>query len=118
MAMLDQAEWLLALLVAMTSVIAPCLHLSILLWLLLPLRLGRKPFWVGWGFRLLYANQGWMMLEVFFLSLLVSAVKLSDSAQLLPGWSLLALVVLMLVMSAIQLLFDPDAYWRTVAQCR
>jgi paraquat-inducible protein A len=117
-AMLDQEAWLLAILVAMTSFVAPFFHLAMLLWLFLPLRFERKPPFVGWAFRLLYANQGWMMLEVFFLSLLVTAVKLADSAQLLPGWSLLAFVALMLVMSAIQLLFDPDVYWRAVEECR
>lgn len=117
-AMLDQDEWLLALLVAMTTFIAPLVHLSAMLWLLLPLRFGRVPVFVGWVFRLFYANQGWVMLEVFFLSLLVTAVKLTDIAQLLPDWSLLAFIALMLVMSAMRLLFDADVYWRAVHKCR
>jgi len=117
-AMLDQDQWLLALLVAMTTLIAPLLQLSTMLWLLLPVQIGRRPPFVGWVFRLMHANQGWIMLEVFFLSLLVTAVKLTDMAKLLPGWSLLAFVALMLVMSAMRLLFDSDVYWRAIKKCR
>lgn len=116
--MFAQDQWLLALLVAMTTLVAPLLQLGTMIWLLLPIQLGRRPPLVGWVFRLLQANQGWIMLEVFFLSLLVTAVKLSDTAQLLPGWSLLAFMTLMLVMSAMRLLFDSDVYWRAVAKCR
>jgi paraquat-inducible protein A len=77
--MLDQQEWLLALLVAMTSFVAPLLHLGAMFWLLVPIQLGKRPVLSGWVFRFLHANKGWLMLEVFFLSLLVTAVKLSDT---------------------------------------
>lgn len=117
-AMLDQDEWLLAMLVAMTTLVSPVLQLSMMIWLLVPVLLGKPPLLVGWVFRVFHANQAWLMLEVFFLGLLVTAVKLTDMAQVVPGWSLLAFVGLMLVMSAQAILFDADVYWRAVDKCR
>lgn len=117
LAMLEQQEWLLAMLVAMTTVVAPAVQLGALLWLLMPIAQGRKPLAVGWVFRVFHLNQGWLMLDVFFLGLLVTAVKLSDMAQVIPGWSLLAFIGLMLTMSAIAIVFDIDAYWQAVDAC-
>jgi len=116
-AMIDQQEWLLAMLVAMTTVVAPVLHLGAMLYLLIPVVNRKRPWAVGWVFRALHANQGWLMLEVFFLSVLVTAVKLSDMAQVTPGWSLFSFMALMLVMTAVSILFDADVYWRAVDLC-
>jgi paraquat-inducible protein A len=118
LAMLDQREFLLALLVAMTTLVAPLLQLGVMLWLLVPVLMGKRPLLVGWVFRLFHANREWMMLEVFFLGLIVTSVKLTDMAQVMPGWSLLAFVGLMLVMTASAILFDADSYWRVLDKCR
>lgn len=117
-ALLAQQEWLLAMLVAMTTLVAPAVQLLIMLWLLVPVHLGRRPWGVGWMFRVLHANQVWIMLEVFFLGVLVTAVKLADMASVIPGGSLASFIGLMLVMSAVSVLLEPDVYWRAVDKCR
>ncbi|MCH9741815.1 MAG: paraquat-inducible protein A [Proteobacteria bacterium] len=115
--MLHQGEILLTLLFAMTTIVAPMLQLGIMLWLILPLAWRKRPWALGWLFRLFRDNEQWMMLEVFFLGVLVTSVKLSAMAQVVPGWSLLAFIGLMLTIAAIQIAFDVDGYWREVTQC-
>ena len=118
-AMLAQGEWLLAMLIGFTTVLAPALQLMLMLWLIAPVHLAlRRPWLVGWAFRLLQINRGWLMLDIFFLGLLVSAVKLSQMADMMIGWSLLALVGLMIVLAWIRVIFDVDVYWRALALCR
>jgi paraquat-inducible protein A len=114
--MFQEREWLLALLIGLTTILAPLLHLSGLLWLLLPITQGKVPYAVGWVFRSVLWNHTWLMLDVFFLGVLITAVKLADTAQIIPSWSLLSLFGLIVVMSVTQMLFDADHYWRRVAQ--
>lgn len=116
--MLNQGEILLTLLFAMTTMVAPILQLGIVLWLVLPLMWHKRPWALGWLFRLFRDNEQWMMLEVFFLGVLVTSVKLSAMAEVIPGWSLLSFIGLMLTMAAIQIAFDIDGYWQEIAQCR
>ena len=87
-------------LVLLTTILAPLLHLSALLYVLLPLKLGVRAPFAALCFRWLHKIQAWSMMEVFMLGVLVSLVKLAGMAQIVPGIALWAFVALIPVMAA------------------
>lgn len=97
-------------LVLTTTILLPLTELMILLYLLVPLRQGRLPARFGLCLRVIQAIRPWGMIEVFLLGVLVSLVKLSNTASILPGvalWAFAALTVLL----AVILMFDPRHLW-------
>lgn len=109
---------LLAILVLVTSIIAPLLYLSSLLYVFLPLRLNRAP-WAGTRvFRSLHRLQPWSMVEVFMLGVLVSLVKLADMAEILPGIALWAFTLLIPVLAGTAAALDPEAVWSRLEALR
>lgn len=101
-----------ALLVLATTIVTPLLELGAILWLTLPLHLGRRPPGFALVFRALHLAEPWAMLEVFFLGMLVSLVKLSHLAGVIPGPALWCFGALMLVMAALSAALDPRRLWR------
>ncbi|WP_295455561.1 paraquat-inducible protein A [uncultured Thiodictyon sp.] len=110
----DQGKWEIALVVAFTSVLAPGLQLSLLLVVLIPLSRGRMPTWLPTLFRHVRTLAPWGMMDVFMLGILVSVVKLSQMATIVPGVSLFAFAALILVLAAAQAVLDPDLVWSRV----
>ena len=96
-----QGRTLVALLVVVTTILVPALQLALLLYALVPLRLGRMPPAAAPVFRLLVHLAPWSMMEVFLLGTLVTLVKLRDVATVVPGASLWAFAILMLLFAAI-----------------
>jgi paraquat-inducible protein A len=93
----------LALLVLVTTLLAPAIQIaSILALLLCPrLRCGQHQF--ARLFRLVQAIRDWGMIDVLMLGILVSLVKLAALATVVPGvalWSLAALLVLLTALSS------------------
>ena len=103
---------LIALVLLATTVLMPLVELSALAWLLLPLRGGRRPPGFVALFRALQLAHPWAMVEVFILGVLVSLVKLSHLADVLPGPAIWCFGALMLVLTALSSLFDPRALWQ------
>lgn len=110
-ALWNQGMQLVAGLVGFTTLLAPCLELSILIYLLLPLRLGRTPRGMPLILRALDAVQPWGLVEVFMLGLLVSLVKLEMYAKVVPGVALWAYGCLILAFTAMAAAFDPHEIW-------
>ena len=106
----------LSVLVAITAIAAPAVHLGTLVWLILPLRLRRRPPLLPHVFRVMRRIQPWSMMEVFLLGILVSVVKLADMADIVPGLALYSFAVLILVLAAANAALDPRAIWRTAAE--
>lgn len=106
-----QGKQEIAALVFLTIVLAPFAQLSLLLYVLAPLRAGFVPPRLPEAFRLLRHAQTWSMLEVFMIGILVAITKLMDMAQIVPGLALWSFVGLMLALSAAAACFDPDAVW-------
>jgi paraquat-inducible protein A len=100
-------------LVFLTSIGFPALEILGLLYVLLPLHLGRRPArHFGRVFRTILAIGPWGMLEVYMLGVLVAIVKLSEMATITPGvafWSFCALIV---TTTAARGTLDPDAVWK------
>jgi len=110
-ALYGQGMQALALLVLMTTVIIPFLQLSGMLYVLLMIqKLPVAPRLMG-VFRHMQHLKPWSMTEVFMLGILVSIVKLSDMAQIIPGPALYAFMGLIFVLSAAVAVLDPDIVW-------
>jgi len=105
----------LAALVMLTTMIMPALQLLALIYLVLPLRMGRAPLHFALVFRTMNAVQPWGMVEVLMLGVLVSLVKLAALAHVVPGIALWAFGALMMLMAAIAATFDPRALWAKMA---
>jgi len=92
----EQGRGLVALLVLLTTIVLPALEIACMLYLLIPLWLGRVAPNTPAVFRLVLAIHPWGMMEIFLLGVLVTLVKLNDFATIIPGvslWSFCALIV-------------------------
>lgn len=110
----DQGQWMLAVLVFLTSLLFPLLRLLGLLYVLLPLHLRRSPPLLGPMFRLTQAFSPWSMAEIFLLGALVAAVKLGDMASILPGAAAYAFAGLILTSAWIGFKLEPQLIWDRV----
>ena len=104
----------IAALVGLTIVAAPAAQIGLLLWLLIPLRVGRVPWRLPAAFRLLRHVQPWSMMEVFLIGILVAITKLMGMATIVPGLALWSFVALMLVLAGANASFDPESVWERV----
>lgn len=114
----EAGTWEIALLVAFTSLVAPLLQITLLLYVLLPVHWGRVPWKMAPAFRLLRRVQPWSMMEVFLIGILVAVTKLMDMAEVVPGPSLFAFVTLILVLAGAMSSFDPEAVWERLEASR
>jgi paraquat-inducible protein A len=99
-----------ALVAATTVFLFPLLQLGLYIWIVLPLRLGQLPPGFVSAMHGLRLIRPWSMVEVFFISVLVSVVKLSGMAavQVGPGlWGFAALTLLLTALGA----FDLRELW-------
>jgi len=110
-ALLNQDLPAVALLVFVTAVLAPAVEVAVMLYLLLPLRFGRVPAGFAAILPLAQEVKRWNMVEVFMLGLLVSLVKLSGFASVVPDLALWSFGGLTLLMTAVAASFDPHEIW-------
>ncbi|HEY4353186.1 MAG TPA: PqiA/YebS family transporter subunit [Paraburkholderia sp.] len=103
--------WPLAVLIFVTTLLMPMLQAAGIVWLLLPLRLGRRPYRADVVFRMLHVAQSWGMTEVLILGLLVALVKLAHIASVVPDIALWSFGALMLLLAAAAAAFDPRDLW-------
>jgi paraquat-inducible protein A len=108
----DEGMPALAVLVGITTVVAPVFELMAFFWLYLPLNFGQRPPGFAPVFLVLRSVHPWGMVEVFMLGVLVSLVKLAHFAEVIPGIGIWAMAALMLVMTAIAAAFDARALWQ------
>jgi paraquat-inducible protein A len=105
-------------LVFLTTVIAPLLQIVTLLYLLVPLRQGRRASGHNGVFRLLNHVRPWSFMEVFMLGALVALVRLSNFAHVVPGIALWSCALLMLCLSALTSVTSPEQLWRWAERSR
>jgi paraquat-inducible protein A len=101
----------IAALVFVTAIAMPALELMALTYVLLPLRMGRVPPYYVYVLRMLQVARPWNMVEIFMLGVLVSVVKLADTASIVVGNAAWALAALMMVMAAVSTTLDARALW-------
>ena len=108
----DKEMAVVAVLVGVTTLLVPSIELATFFWLCWPVYRGWRPVGFALVFRALRAVQPWGMVEVFMLGVLVSLVKLSHLAEVLPGPGLWAFAALMLVTASLTAAFDARALWQ------
>lgn len=101
----------IALLVLFTTVIAPLVHLTALLYVLLPLKFRVRAPSAPLVFRTLHGVQLWSMMEVFLIGILVSLTKLADMANIVPGIALWSFAALIPIVAAANASLDPHWVW-------
>ena len=105
-------KFAIAAVVFFTAVLVPVLQLSAEFYVFLPLFLNRRPRELSKVFRWIQRLQPWAMIEVFMLGILVSIVKLSQLATIVPGVALWAFALLIVVLAALSAVMDPAEVWR------
>ncbi len=110
-ALLRDGRPVVAVVVFVTTVLAPALHLSALLYVTLPVRARRPPRYLTQAYRLLNIVKPWGMMEIFMLGILVSVVKLAALADIVVGTGLWAFAGLIVVLAATSASFDEEAMW-------
>ncbi|MDR5837389.1 paraquat-inducible protein A [Caballeronia sp. LZ034LL] len=106
--------WPLAALIFFTTILMPALQAIGMVWLLLPLFLGRVPWRADTVFRLLRVAREWGMTEVLMLGLLVALVKLAHIASVVTGPALWSLAALMALLVAASSAWDERAMWMRI----
>ena len=110
----QQDMFIIASLVLFTVVIVPAFHLLAMLYILTPLSLNLTPRFLAPAFRLYYMLKPWGMLEIFLLGILVSAIKLTKMATIIPGVALYAFFALIFVFSAMTVTLDSHLIWKKI----
>jgi len=103
-----------AVLVLLTTVVAPALQIGFMLTIVVAARRARVPRWVGTLLRHHPTATTWSMLEVMMLGVLVALVKIADYATVIPGLAMYALGVLIFLLAAMQSAFDAREVWQRI----
>ncbi|WP_233857378.1 paraquat-inducible protein A [Paraburkholderia sp. HD33-4] len=106
-----EGMWPIAGLVFVTTLFMPALNIAAMIYLLLPLHLGRIPQRPEQALRLLRHVAPWGMIEVLVLAMLVALVKLQHIADVVPGVGIGAFGAVMVLLAAATAAFSPRAIW-------
>jgi paraquat-inducible protein A len=109
-ALWSEGRILVALLVGVTALVVPLVDLGLMLVVLTAAVSGRPTHRSARLLRLVQSLRPWGMIEIFMLGILVSLVKLSHLAQVVPGvalWAFCALTVLF----AVVISWDLKSLW-------
>ena len=99
------------LMVFLTGILFPFLSIAGMLYILLPMRFGYRPWRTAPVYRMVKTITPWSMLAVLMLGILIAIVKLRDLATIIPGASLYAFVGLMVVATAANANLDTFLIW-------
>ena len=110
----NQGKWEIAILVLLTSIVAPLLQLLLHLYVFLPLKFNRIPWNMAKVFRFTQGLTPWSMMEVFLIGIIVAIVKLVGMAQIIPGLALWAFVLLIVTLAAAAANMDSRIVWDRV----
>ena len=103
-------------LVFVTTILIPAVEMSLMLYVLLPLKLGRLPGELASILRILQSVRPWSMTQVFILGVLVALVKLTHLAHVVPGIALWAFGGLILSLTAAVANFNTHELWNLVTE--
>ena len=98
----------LSILVLLTSIVMPLLHISLIGLVLVSLGLGLGGYRVALGIRLIHWFGNWAMPGIYLIGALVAAVKIGQLATLHAGPGLYALAAMILVWVSITASTDTD----------
>lgn len=110
-ALYDQGFQGLAVVVLITTLLAPAAMIVGLLFLLVPLGRNRIPRYLPSLCRVIEHIQPWAMLEVYLLGVIVSVIKLSQMAEIVLGPACYAFCALIVTLTAALGTFDSRVVW-------
>jgi paraquat-inducible protein A len=105
-----------AALVFVTTILIPAMEMSLMLYVLLPLKLGKMPQGLAQTLRVLQSVRPWSMTQVFILGVLVALVKLQHLAHVVPGIALWSFGGLILTLTAAIASFNTHELWNMVRE--
>jgi paraquat-inducible protein A len=108
----QQGMWIVAGVVLLTTIVMPLLELTGMLFVLVPLKLRRRPWKLALLFRTIRTLRPWGMMEVFMIGILVAVVKLVKMASIIPGTALYAFLALIFILAASAAALDPHIVWK------
>ena len=108
--LIDGDRTLIAVMVAIVTIVFPFIEMMALIYLLMPLRLGRKPAGFDLILRTIQAVRPWGMIEVFMLGVLITIVKMTSLARVIPEIAMFAFGALTFLIAAL-VTFDPRDLW-------
>ncbi|MCL1089107.1 paraquat-inducible protein A [Shewanella profunda] len=103
---------MVAILVLLSTTVLPLIELAGLVWMALPLRLGKRPPGFSWVFRVLHMAHPWAMIEVFIMGLLVALVKLTNVADVFAGAAAWCFGCVMLLLAILHTIVEPRDLWQ------
>jgi paraquat-inducible protein A len=105
-----------AALVFVTTILLPALEMTLMLYVLLPLKLGQVPQGLAPILRVLQSVRPWSMTQVFILGVLVALVKLQHLAHVVPGIALWSFGGLILLLTGAVASFNNHELWNMVKE--
>lgn len=106
-----EGMYFLAAIVAFTTIVTPAVLLTGLLYLLVPLRMGRRLPGSERVLGVLIALMPWNMVEIFMIGIIVAGIKLHKMAALVPGISVWSFMALIIVLACITFAIEPRVLW-------
>jgi paraquat-inducible protein A len=110
----SQGNGTIALLVLVTTIVAPAFQLVLLLYILFPLYLGRIPARLALALHMLERIQPWSMMEVFLIGILVALVKLGDMGSIITGLGIWSFGLLIFILAGAGACMDNRLIWSNV----
>lgn len=111
-------RYAVAVLVFVTTVIAPALQIGLLVYVLAPIHFHRPAPFAVTAFRWVERCRPWSMMEVFLIGIFVAVVKLSDMAEIVPGIALWAFGLLIPLLAGGTAFLDAELVWRKIGDLR
>jgi paraquat-inducible protein A len=105
-----------AALVFITTILIPAVELSLMLYVLLPLKMGQVPQGLAPILRVLQSVRPWSMTQVFILGVLVALVKLVHLAHVVPGIALWSFGGLIILLTGAVASFNMHELWNMVRE--
>jgi len=106
----------LGILVFMSTILFPAVEIAAMLYMLGALERGFVPRLLPVMFRAVEAVRPWGMIQVFMVGTLVSLVKLSHIASVIPGVALYALGGVIALFAAAEAAYEPRVLWARVEE--
>jgi len=112
----DEKEWLMGTAILLTTILFPLLRIMTSLVLFGALYHNYLPRFATQMLKIIDKLSPWGMLDVFFLAILVSIVKLVKMGTIIPGISLWAYMLMVLILAASQAIYDPHEVWSRIGE--
>lgn len=111
LALINNDQTTLALLVFLTIFALPLIELLALSYVFISKSLNKKPLGIRLCLKFLVHSRAWNMLDIFMVGVLVTSVKLGESATLIPGIGLFSFSCLIVTLIIINLHLNFHALW-------